>query len=154
MAIKIKNNFVAENIENEKGEKIGEIRFNPNDSRIISKLSEIMNDLEEVIKQMNQIGEIPEISEKQLDSIEDFEKASEGFEKIHKAISIETEAIKNSIDRLSEVFGKETVELFTDGTYDVMSLLPLIEFITPYVKKARQQKVNKYTKKQNDSVMR
>lgn len=154
MAIKIENKFVVEDIENENGEKIGEIRFNPNDSKIISKLSKIMNGLEESIKQMNQMGKIPEISETKLESIEDFEKMSKDFEKIHKAISIEDEVIGNAINDLSEIFGKETVELFTGGTYDIMALMPLIDFVTPYIRNARQQKVDEYTNKQNNGVMR
>ena len=154
MAIKIENKFVVEDIENENGEKIGEIRFNPNDSKIISKLSKIVNDLEESIKEMSQIGTIPETSEIKLESIEDFEKVSKDFEKIHKAISIEDEAIGNAINDLSEVFGKETVELFTGGTYDVIALMPLIDFVTPHIRNARQQKVDKYTNKANNGVMR
>ena len=33
---------------------------------------------------------------------------------------------------------------------DIASLLPLIEFITPYVKKSRNEKVDKYLSKNND----
>lgn len=153
MAIKIANKFVVENIENEKGEKIGEIKFNPKDSKIISKLSKIMNDLEESIKKMNEIGKIPEISKEQLDNIEDFEKTAKDFEKIHKAISIENEVISNVIDDLSEIFGKETIECFTSGTHDITSLMPLLDFVTPYIKNERQQRIDKYTNK-NDDVMR
>ena len=82
------------------------------------------------------------------------QKDREDFEKIYKAISIEESAIGNTIDALSEIFGKETVELFTGGTYDIMALMPLIEFVTPYIKNARQQKVDKYIGKSNNGVMR
>ena len=47
---------------------------------------------------------------------------------------------------LNEVFGKETIEIFTGGTQDIELLMPLLEFVMPYVKEARQKNVNKYIK--------
>ena len=45
MALKVKNNFVRENIEDMEGNVLGEIKFNPKDSRIMSKLSIILKDI-------------------------------------------------------------------------------------------------------------
>ena len=44
MALKIKNNFVREDIVDEKGNKLGELKFNPSDSRIMKTLSELVKD--------------------------------------------------------------------------------------------------------------
>ena len=55
------------------------------------------------------------------------------------------------INELSEIFGKDVVELFTGGTKDVSSVEPILEFVMPYVKKARTTKMNKYLKKNNDA---
>ena len=154
MTVKIQSKFVIEDIVNENGEKIGKIKFNPNDSRIIGKLSKVMNDLKKAMDEINDIGKISDIPKTKLDSISDFEELSKTLEKVTNAISIEENVIASVIDDLSEVFGKETIELFTGGAYDIISLMPLIEFVTPYIEKARKQKVDKYLAKESNDVMR
>lgn len=153
MALKVKSNLVIEDILNEEGIKIGEIKFNPNDSRIMKNLSSIVNDFSNAIKEFNQIGEIEKINVEDLKTAEDFEKASVMFEKLDKGYDIEVKAVDEFIDKLSEIFGKETIELFTNGTKDAECLLPIIDFIKPYVEKARASKVGKYVDNDNQDVM-
>ena len=153
MAIKIKDSFIKEDIVDEKGNKIGEIKFNPNDSRIMQKMAEIVNNLYAYLEELKSLGDIPEIPENKLESLEEFEEMSETFKTIGKAYDIEEKAADSSINGLSEIFGKETVELFTGGTKDVLTLMPLIDYVEPYIKKARNQKVNKYIKKKQNDVM-
>lgn len=153
MALTVKSNLVIEDIVDEKGEKIGQIKFNPNDSRIMKNLSSIVNDFSNAIKDFNQLGEVEKIDVSQLKTAEDFEKASAMFEKVDKGFDIEVKAIDEFIDKLSEIFGKETIELFTNGTKDAECLFPIIDFIKPYVEKARTNKVNKYIDKDNQDVM-
>ena len=150
MAIKVKNVFIKEDILDENGNKIGEIKFNPNDSRIMNKLTKIVNDLSYSLKDLKNLGEIKDISKEKLEKIEDFEKVSESFEKITKGYEIELKAVNNVFNDLSEIFGEDTINLFTGGTKDIMSLMPLIEFIIPYIQESRKSKVNKYIKSNTD----
>lgn len=150
MALKIKNNFVREDIVDEKGNKLGELKFNPSDSRIMKTLSELVKDFSNKIKELDKLEKFEEIKKEDLKSIEDFENISKSFETIDKALDIEVEAVDKMINGLSEIFGKDTIELFTQGTKDAECLLPIIEFIEPYVKQARQNKVNKYLDNKND----
>lgn len=150
MALKIKNNFVREDIVDERGNKLGELKFNPNDSRIMKTLSELVKDFSKRIKELDKLEKFEEIKKEDLKSIEDFENVSKSFETIDKALDIEVEAVDKMINGLSEIFGKDTVELFTQGTKDAECLLPIIEFIEPYVKQTRQNKVNKYLDNKND----
>lgn len=150
MALKIKNNFVREDIVDEKGNKLGELKFNPNDSRIMKTLSELVKDFSKRIKELDKLEKFEEIKKEDLKSIEDFENVSKSFETIDKALDIEVEAVDKMINGLSEIFGKDTIELFTQGTKDAECLLPIIEFIEPYVKQTRQNKVNKYLDNKND----
>ena len=150
MAIKIKNNFIEENIEDENGKVLGKIKFNPNDTRIINKLTKIIKDLSDCLKNVKDLGEIPQIATEKLTSLEDFEKVSEDFEKISAGYELEAKAIDGVINDLIEIFGEETIDIFTGGSKDVTSLLPLIEFIMPHIKDAREGKVNKYLVNQND----
>lgn len=153
MAIQIKNSFITEDVVDENGNKIGEIRFNPSDSRIMSKLTKIVNDLNESLTKLKDLGDMPKIPKENLETIEDFEKVSGIFQTINKGFSIEESAIDGVIEDLTEVFGKETVELFTGGSKDVLSIMPLIEYVMPYVKKARETKINKYITKKSADVM-
>ena len=153
MIIKTKKEFVKENIVDENGEILGEIKFNPNDSRIMSKLSKIVIDLTSAIEKIEKLGDIPEIEEKDLQKLEDFEKSLTTFQKLAEGFSIEEDSTKGVIDDLSEIFGRENIEALTCGTYDIMLLMPLIEFITPHLKQARQKKVSKYMNLKNDEVM-
>lgn len=154
MALIIKDSFVKEDIVDENGNKIGEIKFNPNDSRIMSKLTSIVNDLSNDIKQLKNIGEIPNISDNNLTDTTDFEKVSDAFKVIEKGFNIEEAAADSVLNKLSDVFGKETIDIFTGGTKDILSVIPLIEYILPYVKKARETRINKYMNKTQNGVMK
>lgn len=152
MALIIKSKFIKEDILDESGNKIGELKFNPNDSRIMKKMSALIKEFSISIKEINKLDKV-EKPKSELKTLEDFENASDYFEAFDKATDLEISVVDKLIDGLSEIFGKETVELFTQGTKDAESLLPIISFIEPYVKKNRQSQVNKYLDKKSDEVM-
>lgn len=149
MALTIKNKLVKEDILDENGNKLGELKFNPNDSRIMKIMSSIIQDCKKAIKKIDEYEKIKKPKDN-LETLEDFEEASEYFEAYDKATDIEMDIVDKMINDLSEIFGKDTVKLFTQGTKDVESLLPIIEFIEPYVKEARQSKVKKYMDNKSD----
>jgi hypothetical protein len=146
MSLIVKNKFVVEDIIDEKGMKIGELKFNPSDSRIMYKLSQIITDATNSMNKIKTIGNVADLSNKRIETIEDFENVQSDIEKICKGINIETDLIDRIFANLNEVFGKETIEIFTGGTQDIELLMPLLEFVMPYVKEARQKNVNKYIK--------
>lgn len=149
MALTIKNRLIKEDILDESGNKIGELKFNPNDSRIMKKMSSLVKDFGKAVKEIDKLDKVERPNLESI-SIEDFDKASEYFDAFDRATDIEIETTDKLINELSEIFGKETVELFTQGTKDAESLLPIISFIEPYVKKARQSKLDKYLDNKND----
>lgn len=157
MALIVKSNIIKEDILDETGHKLGELKFNPNDSRIMKNMSTVVNEFNKAIKEINKLGKIDKLSLENLKTVEDFEKASQTFEKIDKGYDIEVKAVDELINKLIEIFGEETIQIFTNGTKDAECLLPIIEFIEPYVKAAREGKVNKYindtTKENNSDVM-
>ena len=71
MAITIKDRFIKEDIIYENGNKIGEIKFNPNDANIMKKLSKIINDLENGLEETGKIT-IPKLKEGKMETSEDF----------------------------------------------------------------------------------
>lgn len=149
MALIIKSKFVKEEILDENRNKIGELRFNPNDSRIMKKMSTLVKEFSTAIKEINKLDKIKK-PELELKTLEDFENATEYFEAFDKATDLEIEVVDKLINELSEIFGKETIDLFTQGTKDVESLLPVLNFIEPYVKENRQSKVEKYLDNKDD----
>lgn len=156
MALTIKQNIVKEDLIDENGNKLGELKFNPNDTRIMQKLTKIVNDLTDKMKNLKKmdIPSVESVKENKLEKIDDFEKLGEDFSKLNDAFDLEEKAIDNVIKELSEIFGEDTINIFTGGTKDIESLNPLLDFVMPYVKKAREGKVKKYIiKKENDDVM-
>ncbi len=149
MALIIKSKFVKEEILDENSNKIGELKFNPNDSRIMKKMSTLVKEFSTAIKEINKLDKIKK-PELELKTLEDFENATEYFEAFDKATDLEIEVVDKLINELSEIFGKETIDLFTQGTKDAESLLPVLNFIEPYVKENRQSKVEKYLDNKDD----
>lgn len=152
MSIVIKNKLIIEDILNENGQKIGEIKFNPNDSSIMKMLAEILSNLNKAVKELDKYKNIDLKKLTENSTIEEFENASVEIEKVSEAMRLEYETIDNSITELKKIFGEETINCFTSGTHDIETLMPLLEFIMPYVQKNRNEKINKYIKK-NDDVM-
>lgn len=152
MALIIKSKFIKEDILDENENKIGELKFNPNDSRIMKKMSTLIKEFSSAIKEINELDKVKK-PKSDLKTLEDFENASDYFEAFDKATDLEISVVDKLIDGLSEIFGRETVELFTQGTKDAESLLPIISFMEPYVKENRQSQVNKYLDKKSDEVM-
>ena len=154
MALTIKQNIVKEDLVDENGNKLGELKFNPNDTRIVSRLTKCAENAEKALKELKKIGNISDLSTVNIESVEDAEKISDDISKMNQALEIEEKIITNTLSELEEIFGKETVDLFTQGTKDIESIMPILDFVMPYVKKAREGKVKKYTiKKENDDVM-
>lgn len=152
MALIIKSKFIKEDILDENGNKIGELKFNPNDSRIMKKMSTLIKEFSSAIKKINELDKVKK-PKSDLKTLEDFENASDYFEAFDQATDLEISVVDKLIDGLSEIFGRETVELFIQGTKDAESLLPIISFMEPYVKENRQSQVNKYLDKKSDEVM-
>lgn len=151
MAIIVKNRFIEEEIKDENGNVLGILKFNPEDTRIMSRLVECVDFAEKSLKKIKEMEKgIPKIEKTQIETIEDAESMSEYFEKTNETLKVEEECSDKVINELSEIFGKDVVEMFTGGTKDITSLYPILEFVMPYVKKARTTKMNKYLKKNND----
>lgn len=150
--MKIINRFVKEDIIDETGKKIGEIKFNPNDSTIMKTLADILSNLNGAVKELDKYKNIDLAKLSKNSTLEEFEKAGEEIEKITNAMNLEYEIIDNAIKKLEGIFGSDTINCFTNGTHDIETLMPLLEFVMPYVQKNRNEKVNKYLKK-NDDVM-
>ena len=152
MALIVKQNIIKEDLLDENGNKLGELKFNPNDARIMSKLTKIVNELGDILTKIKSMDKIQPI-QKNIESIEDYEEISETFKFVSNGFTLEEDAVDSVLNNLSEVFGKETIDIFTGGTKDVLSVMPLIDFILPYVKKARESKINKYISKKANDVM-
>lgn len=150
MAIVVKSKFVCEDIVDKDNNVIGQIKFNPDDSKIMKTLAEILCDLNNSINKLDNYKDLDLSQLNDNSSLEDFKNASDKIEKTKEIFTMEYNVINKSISGLKDIFGEECINCFTGGTMDIASLLPLIEFIAPYVKKSRNEKVDKYLLKNND----
>ena len=152
MALKINKNIVRENIEDQNGNVIGVIQFDPNDEKIMKKLSDIVRDLTSKVEEQHKIGKIGDLKEINLNSIEEFEENAKNLEKLNKTIDLSYYAIENAINNFTDVFGKETMDAITGGSVSLENLKPLLEFITPYIEEARKKLTDKYLNDKNSTV--
>lgn len=153
MTLTIKSKFIKEDILDENGTKLGELKFNPNDVRIMNRLAKCLDYAEKALKKLKNMGEMPDLSKININTVEDAENVSDAIEKVCNALDLEEDCTDMVIKELSEIFGQETVEIFTEGTKDIELVNPILEFVIPYVRKARQQKINQYNAKKNSDVM-
>ena len=58
MALTIKNRLIKEDILDESGNKIGELKFNPNDSRIMKKMSSLVKDFGKAVKEIDKLDKV------------------------------------------------------------------------------------------------
>lgn len=153
MNIIVNKKFIKEDILDENGNKLGEIKFNPSDNRIMAKITNIFNTCTNALKKLESKGEIPNLQNTKLETMEDFENVKDDIQKVCDVIEIESDTISSVFKNLYEVFGKDTIDIFTGGTEDIDLLTPLLEFIAPYVREARKQKVNKYIQNEESEVL-
>lgn len=153
MNIIVNKKFIKEDILDENGTKLGEIKFNPSDNRIMAKITNIFNTCTNALKKLESKGDIPDLQNTKLETIEDLENAKADIQKVCDVIEIESDTISSVFRNLYEVFGKDTIDIFTGGTEDIDLLVPLLEFIAPYVRDARKQKVNKYIQTEEPEVL-
>ena len=153
MNIIVNKKFIKEDILDENGNKLGEIKFNPSDNRIMTKITNIFNTCTNALKRLENKGKIPDLQNTKLETMEDFENAKADIQKVCDVIEIESDTISNVFKNLYEVFGKDTIDIFTGGTEDIDLLIPLLEFIAPHVRDARNQKVNHYIQNEDPEVL-
>lgn len=155
MKIIVKNKLIKEDIFDEKGNKIGELVFNPNDNRIMNKLYKIVQDAQLALKRLDKLGKMPDVEKLKnttLTSIEDFEKVSDDIDLLCKGGQIETGTIEGIFQDLYEIFGKDTINAVTQGTQDLEMIEPIMEFVKPYIEQSRKEKMQKYLKKSNTEI--
>lgn len=153
MNIIVNKKFIKEDILDENGNKLGEIKFNPSDNRIMAKITNIFNTCTNALKRLENKGEIPDLQNTRLETMEDFENTKADIQKVCDVIGIESDTISSVFKNLYEVFGKDTIDIFTGGTEDIDLLIPLLEFIAPHVRDARNQKVNRYIQNEDPEVL-
>jgi len=153
MNIIVNKKIIKEDILDENGNKLGEIKFNPSDNRIMAKITNIFNTCTNALKKLENKGKIPDLQNTRLETMEDFENAKADIQKVCDVIEIESDTISSVFKNLYEVFGKDTIDIFTGGTEDIDLLIPLLEFIAPHVRDARNQKVNHYIQNENLEVL-
>lgn len=144
MAIIAKNKNITENIEDEKGNILGSISYNPEDIKSYRILVDIINLIDDMSKNAKNINKLEIISDAKIDSVEDFEKYSSLFKECQSdfhSIDNGIELIKTNID---EIFGQGTSQILMGDGHDVELLMPLLNEVMPKFKEKRENKLDSY----------
>ena len=153
MAVKIKSKKIKEDIADEKGNILGSISYNPEDTTTYTKLTDIMQDLLKISNEMKSLNTLQTIPEGGLNDIEEFEKYRDDFNKMNESLHKCDERIENIKKSIDGIFGNGVSDIIMEGSNDVDMLVPLIEEVIPKFKNARQGKVNKYLPKEEVEVL-
>jgi len=152
MAIVIKSKKVTLPIENEQGEKLGEVVFNPDSAETYKALTEIAELVYKISDKRDSMGELKTIPTGEVESVEKEKAYRDEFMKINEFTTYMTETIDKIAEAIDSAFGKGTSELILQGGYDIEGLIAFVEGISPYFEGARAKRIDKYVN-DDDGVM-
>lgn len=149
MEIKVKNKKIKENIIDENGNILMEVSFNPDDLNVYNMFISLTDDIEKTYQKDKTIGDV-NITKKELENIEEFEGIKGELNKVKNKLSNADELFITICKKMDSIFGEGTSMALTDGENDIELFYPLIEWASPYFKKKRKAKVDKYLKDDSD----
>lgn len=149
MKLTVKSTKIEENIEDEKGNVIGKISFDPQDVNVYKKFLSLIELITEKQKVDRQIGDLGDISKENLKSIEDFEKYSVVFQKLDKKLDNYLSMMDEIKKTTDEIFG-DVSSTFSNITASLEPYTELITWATPYFNQGRKEKVDKYLESTDD----
>ncbi len=150
MAIKIKSKKVSVDVENEKGEVIGKITFNPEDIGTYNALMEIGDEIYKIDDKYKGVGELKGIPEGELTEKKDFDEVRTTLNKVIDFTSYTVERVEKIAEKIDKVFGEGTSQLILQGGHDIEGLEAFLKGITPYFKDAHDKRVNKYVEDKDE----
>jgi hypothetical protein len=144
--IKLDSGRISLAIETD-GAVTGEISFNPKDTAFVERFYSAYLKLQEKQSEYeSRANEIDELLKKS-----DGNGVPEDFKKI---VDFSHEVCQNIYTIIDEVFGADTSKLVFGESFNFEMIRQFFDGITPYIQKARSEKINRYTNKQTGKVMR
>lgn len=146
MAIKLKSKNVSVDVENENGEVIGKISFNPDDVGTYNAVMAIGAEVGKIDDKYKGVGDIADIPEEKLSEVKDFEAVRSTINRVLDFTSYTVERVDEIAKQIDSAFGKGTSELILQGGHDIEALQAFLEGITPYFREVHDKRVGKYLK--------
>lgn len=151
MAIKLKSKSVSVDVENEKGEVIGKVSFNPEDLGTYNAVMAIGAEIGKIDDKYKDVSDITDIPEEELSNIKDFKDVRNTINTVIDFTSFLVERVDAIAQQIDSAFGAGTSSLILQGGHDIEALQAFLEGITPYFKSAREKRVGKYLKDTSES---
>ncbi len=148
MAIIVKSKKIKENIEDENGNILGVISYNPEDTTTYTRLTDIMNEILEMNEEMKSLENIKNIPKEAVQDIDKFEQHRASFNDFSKSLHTIENKIQNIKKSIDDIFGEGTANIIMENSNDIELLTPLIEEVLPKFKNARENKIDKYISKE------
>lgn len=150
MAIKLKSKNVSVDVEDEKGEVIGKVTFNPDDIGTYNAIMAIGDEIYKIDDKYKGVGEIKDIPTGELTEPKDFDEVRTTLNKVIDFTSYTVEHVDKIAKEIDKVFGEGTSELIMQGGHDIENLQAFLEGITPYFKDAHDKRINKYVEDEKE----
>lgn len=152
-AIKLKSKVKTIDLENDSGEIIGKISFNPEDIGAYNELLAIGEIITKISEKYDSTKVQNDIPEGKFESVEQYKVAQNTFSQIGEFTNFVVKQVDLISEKLDKIFGKNTSELIFQGGHDLEQLSDFIEAVIPYFKNAKNKRVNKYLDRTEGDVM-
>ena len=134
-------------IKDDEGNVTGEVCFNPSDVSFAEKFYSVYQEFQEKIKEYEQQA---------ADIDAENDKADENGVPVQfsKGVAFSREVCEFIYSKIDELFGEGTSQIVFRGSLDFEMIGQFFEGITPFIQKARAEKLVKYSNKQSGRVMK
>lgn len=149
MALKVKSTKIKNVILDENDKEIGIIEFDPEDANIYKKFLELIDVITEYQNIEAKIGQLENIPDYDLKTIEEFEKYKGVFNKLNQKLDNYLKMREDIENITDEIFGNvSNIFKLISGSLD--PYLDLVKWATPYFKEKRENKINEYLVDESD----
>lgn len=143
MAIVVKSKNIVESIEDEKGNLLGKISYNPEDLKAYQKLTHIIDSINNIKNNSNNLNSLSTIKDEDI-TLDNFDEHKELFDGVKSDLDIINTEIENIKKDIDEIFGEGISNIFMGNSNDLELLMPLIDDVMPKFQANRKEQVNKY----------
>lgn len=134
-------------IKDDEGNVTGEVCFNPSDVNFAERFYSVYREFQEKIKEYEvKAAEIDAENEKMDDN---------GVPaQFSKSVAFSREVCEFVYSKIDELFGEGTSQVVFRGSLDFEMIGQFFDGITPFIQKARSEKISKYSNKPTGKVMK
>jgi len=134
-------------IKDDEGNVTGEVCFNPSDVSFAEKFYSVYQEFQEKIKEY-------EVKAAEIDAENESVDENGAPVQFSKGVAFSREVCEFIYSKIDDLFGEGTSLVVFRGSLDFEMIGQFFEGITPFIQKARAEKLIKYSNKQTGRVLK